>query len=107
MIRYLSVMMLVFGASFPVAASGVPGLEKFLGEQVTVLDDAVASASDPSEVCSADAADNEMWFFKNFFLRVRPQAGFEIPAIAKIQVVLEAELLWQRPTPQGWGAYKP
>jgi hypothetical protein len=61
------------------------------------LDRAVESSDDPSE----------NWFYRRFWIRVRAKAAFQVPGLAKLEIVPETELLWERELPEGWAAYKP
>lgn len=45
--------------------------------------------------------------FRNFYLRTRASFAFEIPSILKLAIVPETELVWQRPWPKGYTAYRP
>ena len=110
--RFLSVLllaqMLVASTSF---AAPVPELMKALEDQILRLDEAMTTEDPRSKSETTLAVDsdpsNEQWYFQNFFLRIRARWGFDVPGFAKFHVVPELELVWQRPTPEGWGSYKP
>lgn len=106
MFRYMSIIA-ILGYSLAAHAAPVAELERYLDQEIGRMDDAVASASS-AELNGTDQSQNtEAWFLRSFFLRVRGKAGFEIPGIAKIEIIPEAEMLWQRPLPDGWASYKP
>lgn len=52
------------------------------------------------------AGDNDSWYFRRFTLRVRPYVTFTA-GIAKLNVIPDIELLWERPLPDGWEPFKP
>lgn len=56
---------------------------------------------------STEIHSDEQWYFQNFLIRLRPRVSFGLPGLVKIQVGPELELIWQRPTPEGWVAYHP
>ncbi len=105
MIR-IAAIMAILGFSAATHAASVPELERFLDQEVGRLDDAVASAD---SVRSTDLPEpgNEAWFLRNFFLRVKPRVTLAIPGLTKLEIIPEAEMLWQRALPEGWAVYKP
>jgi hypothetical protein len=60
-----------------------------------------------SSMPTENACEKEdAWFFRRFWLRLRPKATFELPGL-KLTLVPEVELLLERDYPDGWGTYKP
>ncbi|MBI3556954.1 MAG: hypothetical protein HY074_11880 [Deltaproteobacteria bacterium] len=103
MIRIAAVLAML-GLSLAAQAAAVPELERFLDREVGRLDDAVAGSVSASE---QPAASEEAWFLRNFFLRVKPRVTLAIPGLSKLEIIPEAEILWQRALPEGWAVYKP
>src|SRR3954470_7828659 len=46
----------------------------------------------------------DSWYFRRFWLRLRPKATLVVPGV-KITLVPEVELLLERDLPDGWGTY--
>lgn len=75
-----------------------------LEERIAAMGDAAASAPEGA----ADAPEgNEAWTLQNFWLRMRPRGGFDMPGIGEALLIPELELLWQRDLPEGWELYTP
>lgn len=69
------------------------------------LQDVIGSES---EFLSSVDATNEIedaWFLKRAMGRVRFKFAYELPVL-KLEIVPELELIWDRPFPDGWVAYK-
>jgi len=89
-------------------AARIPDLTRYLRDEIATLDAAVEDADRESDGSPrAETANEEAWYFRNFWIRLRTPVAFEIPGIAKVQVIPETELLWERPNPSGWSSYKP
>jgi hypothetical protein len=78
-------------------------LSVILEEQVSTMNAAVLAEPVPA----SSMEDDEAWFLRRFWLRVRAKAGVEIPGFAKLQVIPETEMLWERTLPEGWKTFKP
>ena len=52
-------------------------------------------------------AVEEQWWYRRFWLRVRPKFAFSVPGFAKLEIMPETELLWERALPDGWVVFKP
>ena len=76
-------------------------LSVYLDRQLTMMEQGGA-ASLPTPA----ASDDDMFFLRRFWLRVRPKAIFSLPGLVKIQIVPELEMLWERPLPEGYTGYK-
>lgn len=78
-------------------------LSSYLDQQLTMMETSGAQQL-PAPQVSPD--DDSAFFLKRFWLRVRPKAIFSLPGVVKLQVIPELEMLWERPTPEGWTGYK-
>ena len=47
------------------------------------------------------------FYFKRFFVRLRPKAGVQLVGVARGDLIPEIELAWERPFPEGSETYKP
>jgi hypothetical protein len=72
-------------------AAPVAELTRYFAESVQTTDEAVNQCS-----LTEPASEGEIWYFRRFWLRVRPKVSFAIPLIAKLEIVPELEMLWQR-----------
>ena len=88
----------------PSQAAIIPELTKHLTEMLDSTESAVNRCS--SEDASAAETSHE-WFYRRFWLRFRPRVSFAVPGFAKLEIVPEIEMLWQRDLPAGWEVYKP
>lgn len=103
--KYLAIFAFLSAALTSQAqAQQVPDLVRFLDESVSTYDPAVSESTSTSELIEND---QESWYFRNFWLRLRPKFTIEVPWVAKFQVIPEVELLWQRALPEGYSNYKP
>jgi len=96
----LAVIALAFiNFAIPVRASDPPPFQQYLEGELNSIDDTLDQQSD------RDGRDSSL-FFRRFWLRIRPNITFTA-GIAKIAIVPELELLWQRDLPDGWIPYQP
>src|SRR4051812_41103784 len=77
-------------------------LESYLATEIGMMGEAIAGC--PAE---APSSSEEGWYFKRFWLRVRPKVGFTAAGAVKIEITPEVEMLWDRAYPEGWVTYKP
>ena len=87
------------------SAAPIPELMSFLEREIQQMDRAVSACHMTHS--KGISQENEAWLYQNFWIRLRGRAGFEIPGFAKVELVPEVELFWQRGIPQGWESYKP
>jgi hypothetical protein len=88
-----------FAAFAPQAHAGaIPELVDQLRQGM----DWAQGAMDTGEACTVEDA----WYFRRFWLRLRPKATISIPGV-KLTLVPEVEVLLERDLPDGWVAYKP
>ena len=85
-------------------------LTRYLSQEIETISGAV-SGCDPDcpgeqEEAAAAFERDESWFLRRFRLRLRPKVSFSLQ-VAKIEVIPELELLWERTTPEGWAVYRP
>ncbi len=81
-------------------------LAKYIQDELITLDNSVQVATaDAAVVDSSD--DSEGYFFRRFWLRLRPRVERDVPFLAGFSVIGELELLWEKPVPEGWETYKP
>ena len=82
---------------------------QFLKNEIKNFEQQLAATD--AAVCSADEdltrATEDSWYFRRFWLRVRPKFSFGVPGLTALEIVPELELLWQRDLPDGWKTYKP
>ena len=81
-------------------------LKDYISKEINTLDQAVNTSSSESSVLGAED-ENEGYFFRRFWLRLRPRVERDIPIFASFSVVPEIQLLWEKQTPQNWEIYKP
>src|SRR4029079_19121121 len=102
-------------------ASSDRSMSQYIEQEINKLDDAIASS--PSEGAVGELPElstsaspekpspsndtQQRWFLRNFWLRTRATVGYQVPALLKLEIVPELELLWQRDYPTDWGTYKP
>lgn len=80
-------------------------LENYFENEVNSLDQAIQSSPlEAAIISNNDEADG--YFFRRFWLRIRPRAEFVVPGLAGLSVIPEVELLWEKPVPQNWEIYK-
>jgi hypothetical protein len=92
-----------------VRAEGDPGqdLARYLGSELSVSEESVGESLAANGAPEDNTALEQVWYFKRLWLRARPRASFSVPGIAKLEVVPELELLFDRAYPDGWTSYKP
>ncbi|HUP58320.1 MAG TPA: hypothetical protein VM598_12760 [Bdellovibrionota bacterium] len=99
MLKILLLSGLILGSSNSFADTS---LTDYLKSEIGTMQDAVSAT--PS---GEPLADDEGWWFRRFWLRVRPKIGFTAAGAVKVEITPEVELLWERPYPDGWTTYKP
>jgi hypothetical protein len=62
----------------------------------------IESSMDTESACTTQ----DEWYFRRVWLRLRPRAVFQLPAL-KLSLIPEVEILLERDYPDGWSAYKP
>ncbi|MEO5968623.1 MAG: hypothetical protein ABIQ95_01745 [Bdellovibrionia bacterium] len=113
-IQFLAVNLAVFSfylTSNISFAAPIPELIRYLEDEIGIFDEAVASTarsdnenSTPLETLSE--ADDQL-YFNAFWLRIRPRVGFSLPGLVKVEIMPEADILWQRTIPENWENFKP
>jgi hypothetical protein len=89
-------------------AQANPELTQFLVDQIGSVVTATENACEAQQAGSdAQADDSEIWQLHNFWLRIKPQFGFDVSGLTKFQIVPEIEILVTRPFPDGYKAFKP
>lgn len=80
-------------------------LAEYVESEILSLDKALkADISSPTII--ADDGKEDAYFFRRFWLRLRPRVERDIPWLAGFSVIPELELLFEKPTPEGWDIYK-
>jgi hypothetical protein len=97
-----ALLFLLAVSSIPAQAKGIPELTRLLKEETSTLIREVDGAPETGTQVQGDS-----WYFRRMMIRVRPKASFEIPGFAKLEIIPETELIWQRELPDGWTGYKP
>ncbi|MCC7442968.1 MAG: hypothetical protein IT285_15150 [Bdellovibrionales bacterium] len=90
-----------------VAARAVEPLRVERSDALAAFVSEALSRDSVMESVACDRGADEDWRLLSLLLRLRAQVGFEVPGFAKLVIQPEAELVWQRPAPQGWGSYHP
>lgn len=80
-------------------------LAQFFEEEVLSTDKALQMES-TSITMIGDHSDNDAYFFRRFWLRLRPRVERDIPWLAGFSVIPELEMLFEKPAPEGWEMYK-
>jgi len=93
--RILVLAMLMPGS---VRSAVIPELADQLKDSIGWIEESMGAQT----ACGTEDA----WYFRRFWLRLRPRATFALPG-AKLNVVPEVELLLERDFPDGWTTYKP
>jgi hypothetical protein len=79
-----------------------------IAEERNLKADLLQGIQDESELASAleGAPETEdSWYLKRTMARTRFKFAYELP-IAKLEIVPEIELIWDRPFPEGWTGYR-
>lgn len=76
-------------------------LSVYLDQQLTMMEHGGATS-----LPTPSSGDDDMFFLRRFWLRVRPKAIFSLPGLVKIQIIPELEMLWERPLPEGYTGFK-
>lgn len=118
-ISLLSSLLLVTALLSTSLAAYNSELAYFLEEELSKLEEPESSPStdsdrsletdlgDHSPACFNQSQTNEDWLLRNFWIRLRAKVGVSITGIANVDLVPDAEILWQRPLPKGWSNYQP
>ncbi|MEO5968370.1 MAG: hypothetical protein ABIQ95_00460 [Bdellovibrionia bacterium] len=104
--------------STTVFATPVPDITEYLETEISTIDQAIGSSEEiegPIEALSkldnqtamGNSNSNLVLYLANFWFRLRPRVGFTLPAIVKVEINLETEVLWQRVIPENWEPYNP
>lgn len=105
-ILFASFFLLNFEALW--AESKVASLADYLLNEVSSLDNALAGVemgvNSPESLDDVNKSDT--YFFRRFWLRLRPRVERDIPGFASLSIIPETELLWEQQTPEGWEMYK-
>jgi hypothetical protein len=93
---------LMFLGQAPVKADT---LQQYIVNQIETLNGSLEQ--NDVGVCQATPkVRQEAWLFRRFFFRLRPRVVLTA-GIAKIGIVPDIELLWERTLPEGWTNYAP
>ncbi len=105
----LLALLLLLGSTYfyqqATAGEEKQSLADFFEQEVTALDNAVQTVPSESAVVTGRNGDDG-YFFRRFWLRLRPRVERDIPGLAGFSIIPEAELLWEKQTPEGWEIYK-
>lgn len=81
-------------------------LAQYFEEEVLSTDNALQMESTPSSMIGDGHSDDDAYFFRRFWLRLRPRVERDIPWLAGFSVIPELEMLFEKPAPEGWEMYK-
>lgn len=80
-------------------------LAQFFEEEVLAVDTILQG--EPTEMSLVgDHSSDDAYFFRRFWLRLRPRVERDIPWLAGFSVIPELEMLFEKQTPEGWEIYK-
>lgn len=90
--KLLFVFLIVTTLQSQALATPVAEMTQYFSNSIRSTDHAVNECSmstrpDPSA---------EIWYFRRFWLRVRPKVAFSVPLFARLEIAPELEMLWQR-----------
>lgn len=117
-IRVGALAALTLGLSGPVMAAVDQRMVDHFSAQIAEFENAIQDSAQAPDVDSVignespRSVDRSMsgrpeFYFRNFFVKTRVTAAFEIPGIMKLAIVPETEFLWQRDWPAGYVSYRP
>lgn len=92
---------LVFGN-----AASAGDFSDHLLEEMSVVEQALLSSELPGSL-PLEEESSEAFYFRRFWFRDRARAGFHVPGLAKLEIIPEIEMLWERDLPKGWTQYRP
>ena len=104
---------LVLGFSMKAFSTAIPALQNVIRNEVIRVEQEVSACQkgDASvfifQSPSLEQVPPEALFYHDFFVRVQPRVGFEVPGLVDVQVIPEIEMIWQRSFPEGWDTYFP
>ena len=96
----------MLAASGSASSAPLEELSAQLRDEIVSSDEAVRACL-RDEGGAVDRSIEESWFYRRFWLRVRPKVAFSIPGFAKLEIIPETELLWEHALPSGWAVFKP
>ncbi len=96
------IICLVFLVATTSAQAGVLSLTDFVTQEVDSMDYAFDELNR-----DVDGKPQEDYFFRRFWLRLRPKVGLTAAGFANLEIIPEIEMLWEKDTPDGWEIYKP
>ena len=105
MFRSFACLVVLFFAVPSHADTELPLGQYLLGEMSPYLD-LMSEGPGDANVCYAKPEVEEMWRFQRFFLRLRPRVVLTA-GIAKISIIPDIEVYWERAMPEGWAFYRP
>lgn len=91
--------------SLAFAAGEKQSLSDFFEQEVYSLDQAVQEVPSDVALVTGETKDDG-YFFRRFWLRLRPRVERDIPGLASFAIIPEVQLLWEKQTPEGWELYK-
>lgn len=81
-------------------------LAQYFEEEVLLTDKALQVESTPITMIGDRRSDDDAYFFRRFWLRLRPRVERDIPWLAGFSVIPDLEMLFEKPAPEGWDMYK-
>lgn len=83
-----------------------PTLTEYISNEILSMDQSLQSTKIEDGLITRPES-SEGYFFRRFWLRLRPKVDRDIPFLAGFSVIGELELLWEKQSPAGWQIYKP
>lgn len=102
-----TLVLVIFGSIYcmdKLQAQSASSFSRMIEHELLSLDEAVQSVETNSSMSAAN--DEDGYFFKRFWLRIRARIERDIPGLAGFAVVPEIEILWEKQNPDGWEGYK-
>jgi hypothetical protein len=101
-----ALLLSTYGYQRAAASSNHQSLAAYFEMEVNTADNAVQAVANDSAILVVNNEDDG-YFFRRFWLRLRPRVERDIPGLASFAIIPEVELLWEKQTPEGWEIYKP
>ncbi len=80
-------------------AAGVKQMTEFFETEGRALNESLTTAD------TAPAGDE--LYLRRISVRIRPRVSFGISSVLKLEIVPEADFIWQKQLPEGYTNYKP
>jgi hypothetical protein len=91
----------ILGVSKLSYGTPVPELMQYLEKEVMVLDQIITQTCEPKHKAGIMQASSEEGILSdpyqfNFWIRLRPRVGLNLPGLITVQIIPEMEMFWQK-----------